>query len=324
MAKPILSEAHFHNEDAAFAYVEARMWPNGPVCPHCGNADAAKIGVLNARTKPSAKNPTGSPRYGLRKCYACRMEFTVRKGTIFEETHLPLQLWMQAIHLLASGKKGVSTRHIQRLLQCSMKTAWFLTHRIRAIMGISKDGNSPLGGLGKHVEADETYFGTKPGRKVKAGTGHKRTILSLVERGGKVRSFHIDKASIPNIGPLMVKNLDMRSTLNTDENKVYRHVGKAFAGHQVVNHRADEYVRGTAYTNTLEGFFSVFKRGMVGVYQHCSDAHLHRYLAEFDFRYSNREKVGVDDAMRASLAVKGAKGKRLTYRRTDSARASLT
>jgi hypothetical protein len=263
------------------------------------------------------------PRYGLRKCYACRMEFTVRKGTIFEETHLPLHLWLQAIHLLASGKKGVSTRHIQRLLQCSMKTAWFLTHRIRAIMGIGNDGNPPLGGPGAHVEADETYFGTKPGRKVKQGTGHKRVILSLVERGGEVRSFHIDRATMQNIGPKMVRNFDMRSTLNTDESTLYTHIGKAFAGHQVVHHRSDEYARGSASTNTLEGFFSVFKRGMVGVYQHCSEAHLHRYLAEFDFRYSNREKLGIDDAMRASIAVKGAKGKRLTYRRTDSEKPSL-
>lgn len=147
MAQPVLSLPHFHNEDAAFAFVEERLWPRGPVCPHCG-ATAEKIGSLKARTKPSAKNPEGLPRYGLRKCYACRMEFTVRKGTIFEETHLPLHLWLQAIHLLASSKKGISTRQIQRLLNCSMKTAWFLTHRIREIMGIDKDGNSPLGGPG--------------------------------------------------------------------------------------------------------------------------------------------------------------------------------
>ena len=198
MANAVLSDPRFHNEDAAFAYVEERIWPNGPTCPHCGNVDAAKIGSLNARTKPSKKNPEGLPRHGLRKCYACRQEFTVRVGSIFEDSHLPLHLWLQAIHLLASGKKGVSTRHIQRLLNCSMKTAWFLTHRIREIM--KSDSNAgPLGGAGMMIEADETYYGTKPGRQVRRGTGHKRVIVSLVERGGDVRSFHVETADTKTV-----------------------------------------------------------------------------------------------------------------------------
>lgn len=320
MAKPILSQAHFHNEDAAFAYVEERIWPNGPTCPHCGNADAAKIGSLKARTKPTAKSPEGLPRHGLRKCYVCRKEFTVRKGTIFEETHLPLHLWLQAIHLLSSGKKGVSTRHIQRLLQCSMKTAWFLTHRIREIMGISPDGNSPLGGEGKHVEADETYFGRRHGvPKAKGGGSHKMAILSLIERGGEARSFYIERTTSKNIAPIIAKHIDPKSVLNTDEADHYIRLGRQFAGHGSVSHARGEYVKGSASTNTAEGFFSVFKRGMIGVYQHCDERHLHRYLKEFDFRYSNREKLGIDDATRASLAVKGAKGKRLTYRTVGGA-----
>jgi hypothetical protein len=209
------------------------------------------------------------------------------------------------------SQEGISTRQIQRMFQCSMKTAWHLTHRIRLAMD-DKDGGQ-LGGMGKHIEADETYYGNKPGRDIRRGTGHKRVVVSLVERGGDVRSFHVETADIPTVRKIINQNADKASILNTDEAAMYKPVGKEFTGHQVVHHGNKEYVRDTAYTNTLEGFFSIFKRGMVGVYQRCDEKHLHRYLAEFDFRYNARQSLGVNDQQRTSRAVMGAKGKRLTY-----------
>lgn len=313
MARAVFDAPHFHNEQAAFAYVESLLWPRGPVCPHC-QAPKERIGVLTGRSKPSKKNPEGVERHGLRKCYACRKSFTVRVGTIFEDSHLPLRYWLQVIHLMSASKKGISTRQIQRMLQCSMKTAWHLTHRIRLAMADGGDAG-PLGGFGKHVEADETYYGTKANRKVRRGTGHKRVIVSLVERGGDVRSFHVETANILTVRRIVDQNVDKASTLNTDEAAMYKPLGREFFEHQTVNHQEDEYVRGTAYTNTLEGYFSIFKRGMVGVYQQCSETHLHRYLAEFDFRYNARQSLGVDDQQRTSRAVMGSKGKRLTYER---------
>ena len=309
MPKSALTDPEFHDEAAALAYIEGRLWPHGPTCPHCGNADTAKIGVLTGK----------STRMGLRKCYACYKPFNVKVGTIFEASHVPLHLWLQAIHLICASKKGISSNQLHRMLGITLKSAWFLSHRIRAAMA-PKSGAAPLGGKGKHVEADETYIGRKAGRAIKQGPTHKQTILSLVERGGEVRSFKIDMATVHEIAPLLVKNLDMQSTLNTDEGSHYIHVGKAFAGHQTVKHRAGEYARGTAYTNTLEGYFSIFKRGMKGVYQHCAEKHLHRYLAEFDFRYNNRIALGVDDNARADNALKGVKGKRLTYRTARGSR----
>jgi transposase-like protein len=301
MANSVLSAPQFQDENAAFAYVESHLWPRGPVCPFCGERE--RIGRLQGKTT----------RAGLRKCYACRKPFTVRIGSIFEDSHLPLHLWLQVIHLMCASKKGISTRQIQRMLQCSMRTAWHLTHRIRLAMSGTTGDSGQLGGLGKHVEADETYIGRKPGRKLKQGVSHKQAVFSLVERGGEVRSFHIDKATVANIGPHLVRNVHIDSTLNTDESTIYPRMGEKFADHQVVKHKAGEYARGTASTNTLEGFFSVFKRGMVGVYQHCDERHLHRYLAEFDFRYTARESLGVNDQQRTSRAVMGGKGKRLTY-----------
>ncbi len=333
MANAVLSTPVFHNETAAFTYVEARMWPNGPVCPHC-DAKADKIGALNARTKPSKKNPEGSIRHGLRKCYACRKEFTVRVGTIFEDSHLPLHLWMQAIHLLSSSKKGISTRQIQRLLNCSMKTAWFLTHRIREIM--KPAGGSQMGGSGKVVEVDETYFGNlpeykmgakrhgRPFRSQKRGPSHKRAILSLVERGGEARSFYVERAELGDVVKIVRENVSKESRLHTDESYLYKTVGREFEDHETVVHSRKEYARGDVTTNTVEGFYSIFKRGMRGVYQHCSEAHLHRYLAEFDFRYSNREKLGVNDTARTGAMMRNAKGRRLTYGGPRSAQPSLT
>ena len=311
MARSVLEDARFHNEDAAFEYVESHLWPNGPVCPHCGNADAAKIGRLQGK----------STRPGLRKCYECRKQFTVRIGSIFEDSHFPLHLWLQAIHMIVSSKKGISTRQIQRTFECSMKTAWFLTHRIRETM--KRSGGifePPLGGEGKFIEADETYVGRKPGTKVRPGAGHMNAVLSLVERDGSVRSFHVPNVKAETLRALIAAHASRDSHFRTDELHAYKEIGWNFASHESVKHSADEYVRGDAHTNTIEGFFSILKRGVYGVYQHVSEAHLQRYLTEFDFRYSNREKLGVDDTKRASLALKGAKGKRLTYETTGRGR----
>lgn len=313
MANAILSEPRFQNEDAAFDYVEMMLWPRGPVCPHC-SAGADKIGKLNARTKPSKKNPEGLPRHGLRKCYACRKEFTVRVGSIFEDSHLPLHLWLQAIHLLACSKKGISTRQIQRLLNCSMKTAWFLTHRIREIMKPgAADGVPPLGGLSATVEADEVYIGAIAGRKKWRKPVEKQIVLALVERDGSARSVQVPNIRAETLHRVLTTGTRRGSKLMTDS--AYGDLPPHFSRHERVNHSAGEYVRGEAHTNTVEGYFSILRRGLYGTYQHVSEAHLHRYLNEFDFRYSNRERLGVNDVTRANLAVRNAKGRRLTYGR---------
>lgn len=318
MANPVLSAVHFHNEEAAFAYVEAHLWPNGPACPHCGNADEKRIGRLTGKTS----------RPGLRKCYACRKTFTVRIGSIFEDSHFPLHLWLQAIQLIIASKKGISTRQIQRTFNCSMKTAWFLTHRIREIMKRPGDV-SPIGGEGKTLEADLTFVGRKPGTKVRRGAGHMRPVFSLVERDGSARSFHMPNVRGENLHAVLDKHASPKSHFMTDEAHALTAIGHHFATHGTVTHSKDEYVRYTGtltfpdgqpwiiHTNTVEGFFSILKRGVYGVYQHVSEAHLHRYLAEFDFRYSHRERLGVNDAARASLALKGARGRRLTYETTN-------
>lgn len=314
MANAILSDLHFHNEEAAFAHVEALLWPNGPVCPHCG-ATEEHIGRLAGK----------SSRLGLRKCYACRETFTVRMGAIFEDSHLPLHLWLQVIHLMCASKKGVSTRQIQRMLNCSMKTAWFLTHRIRKAMDYG--GLGPLGGEGKIIEADTTYVGGKEKNKHvgkrnarNIGGMGKQIVHSLVERGGRVRSHHIPKVNGTTLRPILEAHADFKSSLMTDTTGGYLHVGKRFARHEMVDHGALEYVRGDAHSNTVENYFSIFKRGIVGVYHNVSEAHLRRYLAEFDFRYSNREGRGIDDEKRAELALQGVKGKRLTYKKSCGAR----
>ncbi|MCF6120199.1 IS1595 family transposase [Mesorhizobium muleiense] len=309
----VLSRPEFHNEAKAFEHVEAILWPNGPVCPKCGSVDK-HYKLKGVRTKPSGKNPNGVERHGLYKCGACRSQFTVRMGSIFEESHLPLTKWLQAIHLMCASKKGISAHQMHRILECKYETAWFLCHRIRLAM--ASGDLSPLGGNGKTVEVDETYTGRLKGTAVKRGGGaHKNTVVTLVERGGRARSFHVDTARIGTIMPIVRANIAKESALMTDEAGIYRRVGQEFASHDFVTHSKDEYVRGTVHTNTVEGDYSIFKRGMKGVYQHCAEHHLHRYLAEFDFRYSNRIAMGVDDGTRAFIALKGAAGKRLTYRR---------
>ncbi len=310
MARSVLSEDRFQNEDAAFAFVEGRLWPEGPNCPHCGNADAKRIRKMDGATT----------RRGLHNCNECRKPFTVRMGTIFESSHLPLHLWLQIIHLMCASKKGISTRQVQRMLVCSMKTAWFLTHRIREAM---KDGSlAPMGGEGGIVEIDETFIGSKEGFEKRAGYKHKNAVLSLVERGGAARSFHVDSTKKADVLPVIKANVSRRSHVMTDEAVQYAQLDKDFAAHGAVDHGRGEYGytdRRTGEkinTNAIEGYFSVFKRGMIGVYQQCSEQHLHRYLAEFDFRHSNREKLGVNDVARAERALLGVKGKRLTYETT--------
>jgi transposase-like protein len=318
MAKSVLNAPHFQNENAAFAYVEARLWHSGPTCPHCGNADGARIHKLAGKTT----------RLGLRKCYECRKPFTVRMGTIFESSHLPLHLWLQIIHLMCASKKGIATRQIQRMLSCSMKTAWFLSHRIREAM---KSGDlSLLGGPGQFVEIDETVIGKTDGapKKIVGGrSGFRNVAFTLVERGGSARTFHVEGVTMATLLPIIRANIDTKSTVMTDKHASYQHLGHDFGRHASVTHSQDEYVRYTnalmfpsgkpyVHTNTVEGYFSVFKRGMKGIYQHCAEKHLHRYLAEFDFRYSNRSRLGINDVARADLALRGAVGKRLTYQTT--------
>jgi transposase-like protein len=303
----VLAEPHFHNEEAAYAWVEARVWPYGPVCPRCNGSD--RISKMQGK----------STRIGTYKCYACRKPFTVKVGTIFEDSHLPMHLWVQAIHLLCSSKKGISTNQLHRTLKVTLRTAWHLSHRIREAM---RSGSlaTPMGGEGAILEADETFIGKKDGvKKPKNARSyhHKQAALSLVERGGEIRSFVIDKADSANIKPIIDANLAKESRLMTDQASYYIKLGGEFAGHESVDHSKEEWVRGDAHTNTLEGYFSIFKRGMKGVYQHCSERHLHRYLAEFDYRYNNRIARGVDDVARVEKVLQTVKGRRLTYRTTD-------
>jgi transposase-like protein len=301
MAKSVLSAPHFHCEKAAFEYVEARLWPEGPVCPHC-NATGDKIGRLSGKTA----------RAGLRKCYACRKQFTVRIGTIFEDSHLPLRLWLQAIHLLCASKKGHSTRQLQRTLGCGLKTAWHLGHRIRFAMAPGGD-LGPVGGEGKTVEIDDMEMGRSvKTRKRPGGRKANVKVLSLVERGGAIRSIMLDHRGI---GPRLYKHLDKRSRLVSDSAPVFKFTGAA--EHEAVDHSKYEWARGDVHTNTLEGFFSIFKRGIIGVYQHIDAKHFERYLAEFDFRQNTRAKLGINDVERADIALAGFKGKRLTYAMPD-------
>ncbi|MBC7871698.1 MAG: IS1595 family transposase [Chitinophagaceae bacterium] len=313
----ILSKAHFHDEAAAFKKLEELLWPNGPVCPHCEGKE--RIYTLDGvRSKASKKNPEGVVRHGLKKCGHCRKQFTVRVGTVFESSHVPLHKWFQAAHLLCASKKGISAHQLHRILEISYEAAWFMGHRLREAMRTG--GLAPIGGHGKPVEIDETFIGKKEGvvkHPNARGYAHKQTVFSIIERGGEVRTFHLDKANTANIKPIVDANIRKESALMTDEAKYYEPIGAEFKYHLTVNHSAGEYVRGGIHTNTLEGYFSIFKRGMKGVYQHCSEKHLHRYLAEFDFRYNNRIAVGVHDEARSEKALLGVKGKRLTYRRAN-------
>ena len=306
-----LSAPYFHNEAAAFAELEGLLWPNGPSCPHCGG-----MGRITA---------VKGGRMGLRRCGDCKKQFTVTVGTVFESSHVKLHLWLQAAHLLCSSKKGMSSHQIHRILGVTYKTAWFMTHRLREAM--REGAFVPFGGAGGIVEVDETFIGNdrtvKPhGEKKGRGHHHKHKVLSLVDRTtGQKRSMVVDNLSAKTLVPILKENIAAEARVMTDEASQYRKLGAEFAGHGYTRHGQGEYVDltdRTIHTNTIEGAFSVFKRGMKGVYQHCGKQHLHRYVAEFDFRYNNRVKLGVDDAGRAERALRGAVGKRLTYRPFDN------
>jgi transposase-like protein len=306
MAESILSAPHFHNEEAAYRFVESRVWPRGPVCPHCGGVERNRL--MGGE----------STRIGTYKCYDCRKPFTVKIGTIFESSHIPLRLWLQAIFLIAASKKGISANQLHRTLGVTLKSAWFMAHRVREAM---RDGGlTPFGAGGGSVEIDETYIGRDPDKaKARSGPSHKQRVLSLVDRNsGGGRSMVADDMHMKVIMPILRANIANEARILTDGAGYYAPLSLAFGGgHETVDHKRGEYVRlsdSAVHTNTVEGFFSIFKRGMKGIYQHCGKQHLHRYLAEFDFRYSNRTKLGVDDATRAYRLLVGVKGKRLTYR----------
>ena len=310
-----LTSPIFTNEEAARKHFEALRWPDGPVCPFCGTVDDAHE-LQGKSTRP-----------GLYKCHGCQKPFTATIGTLYERSHIPLHKWLLATHLMAASKKGISAHQLWRMLGFgSYRTAWFMAHRIREGMAPLKGEAGPLGGEGKIVEADTTYVGGKEKNKHRSkrtkgnigGVG-KQVVHTLVERGGRARSNHIANVSGKTLRPIVMKQVSRKSTLMTDEAGEYFHLGKEFARHETVNHGAGEYVRGDAYSNTVESYFATFKRGIVGTYHNVSEAHLKRYLAEFDFRYNERMALGIDDKTRAAKAVKGIAGKRLTYRQPDQA-----
>jgi transposase-like protein len=312
MSLPII----YTDPNAAREHLERLLWPDGPVCPHCG--------VINQATLLQGK----STRPGVYKCRECEHPFSVTVGTLFEDSKVALHKWVYAMHLYTASKKGFSAHQLHRTLGVSYKTAWFMAHRIREAMRPKEF--TPMGGDGQIVESDETFVGTREGdggkkarrariRMRQGGAAHKNVVLTLVERGGSARSFHIESTRVADIVPILRTNVRRESKLMTDEANQYKAVGKEFASHDAVNHGTEEYVRaGYIHTNTVEGYYSIFKRGMIGVYQHCAEKHLHRYLSEFDFRYSNRVRLGVDDTMRREIALKGIVGKRLKYRWPDN------
>ena len=308
MSESILSQPQFHNEQSAYDFVEARIWPRGAVCPHCGGVE---------RNKKLAGKST---RIGVYKCYDCRKPFTVKVGTIFEASHIPMRFWLQAIFLISSSKKGISSNQLHRTLGITLKSAWFMSHRIREAM---RDGKpATFGAEGGTVEVDETFIGNdmKKRRKNKhqmRGYHHKNKVLSLVDRDtGRSRSIVVDDLKTATLLPILQANIAREARIMTDEAVQYTKLKNHFSDHQFVTHSAGEYVSKKdcfIHTNTIEGFFSAFKRGMKGVYQHCGHNHLNRYLAEFDFRYGNRSVLGVSDAKRAEKLLMGVSGKRLTY-----------
>jgi transposase-like protein len=298
----------YQNEKAARKHLEALRWPDGPVCPHCGTVDEA--------TKLKGE----STRPGVWKCRACEKPFSITVGTVFERSHIPLHKWLFAVHALSSSKKGMSAHQLHRTIGVTYKTAWFMFHRIREAMTDPKF-TGPLGTGGGTVEADESYIGGKMENKhakdrKKPDAMRKEPVVALVERNGSVRSFHVAKVNARTLRPILRMHVSQTANLNTDNATYYKLTRRDFASHKTINHDAGEYVRGDVHTNTVEGYFSILKRGIYGVYQHVSEAHLKRYLAEFDFRYNNRSALGVEDAERSERVLKGIEGKRLTYRRT--------
>jgi transposase-like protein len=318
----VIAKRPFHDEPAAFEYLERVLWPDGAVCPHCG--------TIGRATKLQGRHGDGKrqARMGLWKCNEreCRKQFTVKVGTVFEHGRIPLHKMLQAVYLLCCSKKGCSSHQLHRILQITYKSAWFLSHRIREAMRTG--GLAPMGGVGQVVEIDETLQGFIEGAGAhtpRHGGQFRNIVLTLVERGGSARSFHIEGTTLGTLMPIIRANVNRETTVLTDAASWYQNLEATFLRHESVNHEADEYARYTGtttasgepfviHTNTVEGYYSIFKRGMKGVYQHCSEKHLHRYLAEFDFRYSNRVALGVEDTERTARALRGMVGKRLTYR----------
>lgn len=311
-----LSDPKFHDDDAARAHLEQVRWPHGANCPHCGS-----VNVLRMSGK--------AHRPGAWQCRDCREQFTVTVGSVFESSHVPLHKWVLATHLMTCSKKGISSKQLERMLGVTYKTAWFMSHRIREAM--TDTNPAPIGGEGKIVEADEAYIGkretpipsaARKGRPYlksgKSGGAQKRPIVALVERGGEVRVKHVPHVTAATVRDLLVRNADRASRLHTDESRLYPALGTEFASHETVNHAAGEYARGDVTTNSVEGFFGVFKRGFRGIYQHCGEQHLQRYLNEYAFRYNHRIKLGIHDDERALIALRGIEGKRLTYRRINA------
>ena len=305
----LLTDPIFTDAESAREHLEKLYWPLGPICRHCGNAEPLRITKLaGASTRP-----------GVYWCNECNEPFSVTVGTVMEDSHLPLNKWVLAFHLMASSKKGMSAHQLHRMLGVTYKTAWFLAHRIREAMADpdpNKNGG-PLGGTGKVVEADETVVGGKAKNRAYRDPAPKKMVATLVERGGRVRSKHVANISSKTLRPFVTKNVSRKSTLNTDEAAYYVKMGREFAKHHAVDHSRNEYAyKLDGYTvtiNSAEGYFSIFKRGIYGVYHSISEAHLHRYLSEFDFRFNNRSALGVEDTERAEKAMMGAEGKRLTY-----------
>lgn len=305
-----LNQPHFQDESKAREYLEMLRWPNGPICPHCGSV-----------SKDHYKLEGKAHRAGLYKCKDCREQFTATVGTIFERSKIKLNVWLQAIFLLCSSKKGMSSHQMHRMLGVTYKTAWFMTHRIREAMNGNNGGL--LGSGGGIVEADETFWGktqaAKLARKGKTGTRLKMKVVSLVERGGEIRSFQVARVNSANVAPILRSQVSKDAHLMTDESRIYIKVGAEFKDHSVVNHGAGEYSRGNAHVNSLESYFNIFKRGLIGTYHHVGEQHLQRYVREFDFRYNNRK---VTDEQRTQNAIKAVTGKRLTYRRTAGQQAA--
>lgn len=305
-----LSRPEFHSEEAAFAHLEKIVWAGEPVCPHCGSLDRL--------TKVKA-NPEKRVRVGLWRCGACKKQFRVTVGTVFEHIRLPLHKAMQAVYLMTSSKKGISAHQLHRILEITYKSTWFLAHRIREAM---RDGDlATFGGNGGIVEVDETFIGKLKGVDKKRAFHHKMKVLALVDRdSGKARTMVIENVKAETLMPIVLDNVAREARVMTDEHSGYRDMGKFFAGHGTTAHGRGQYVNledRSIHSNTVEGYFSIFKRGMKGIYQHCGEHHLHRYLAEYEFRYNNREKLGCNDCDRSNAAMRGIVGKRLTYRRFD-------
>lgn len=305
-----LSRPEFHSEEAAFAHLEKIVWAGMPVCPHCGGVD--RITSVKA-------NPAKRIRVGLHRCGDCKKQFTVKVGTVFEHMRLPLHKAMQAVYLMTSSKKGISAHQLHRVLEITYKSAWFLAHRIREAM---RDGSvAPFGSDGGIVEVDETFIGRLKGKEKKAAFHHKMKVLALVDRDtGKARTMVVEGVTAAHLMPIVLENVAREATIMTDDHAAYRAVRDYYTAHGATAHSRGQYVdleNREVHSNTVEGYFSIFKRGMKGIYQHCGEQHLHRYLAEYEFRYNNRAALGCNDADRSRQALHGIVGKRLTYQQAN-------